>query len=671
MERHPGALPYRAEIDGLRAISVIAVVVYHAGFSFSDLLGGGFLGVDVFFVISGYLIALKVFTDLEAGNFSFAGFYDRRARRILPVLLLVFICSLPFAWAAMQPIAMKAYAGSILSSLAFGSNFWFLSEDSYTAEASMLKPFLHTWSLSVEEQFYLVFPVAALLAWRHARKYAGGIFAALLLCSLLLAEQASRSSPEAAFFLAPYRAWEILVGVMLALFEHRRGRPAVRGSLPLLMPSLGIGLILYSFLAFDDSLRHPSSYTLLPVLGTAFLIFFCRAGEPVTWLLSSPPARAIGKISYGFYLWHFPFFSFARMLAADTGDWWKLALSAGAALAATLSYFLLEKPCRNKTSVGRKTFLAGLAISAGLTIVGFSYIYKTDGAAWRFAGVSRFVDLNYWGDDKIQRYTDYATHYGCWVWVENRGYDSRNPFGECRRQEASAPARKIMVIGDSHAAGLVPGLIRTFGRDSIYQRTASTCFPSPRLKTPSKAAHPDYCLREMKDAFRDIEAVEPDLILLSASWQLDGRREIRHRDYFYEELPDLLGSYRDRTILVGPLVRWPPKGLRNNLVEFFGIHGFIPEKLRPMASTFLIDERMSAIAADIGLAYLSPVATFCEAGQCLTKVGAAPGAVLSWDRSHISMDASAFLIERNIELIKSLTQPHSLAPSALSRHNPP
>jgi len=171
-------IKYRSEIDGLRAIAVLAVVFFHAEFTIWGVnpFKGGFVGVDVFFVISGYLITSIILTDLNQNRFSFLKFYVRRARRILPALFTVMLVPVPFSWIYMFPNAMKEYAGSLLSSLFFGSNFWFGYEDSYWAGPGDLKPFLHTWSLSVEEQFYILFPVALLILWRRAKKYTVSIF---------------------------------------------------------------------------------------------------------------------------------------------------------------------------------------------------------------------------------------------------------------------------------------------------------------------------------------------------------------------------------------------------------------------------------------------------------------------------------------------------------------
>ena len=222
------AMKYRPDIDGLRAVAVIAVILFHAQFVIGgvDPFTGGFIGVDVFFVISGYLITSIIIRELDVGHFSFAHFYERRARRILPALFTVMAASIPFAWIYMLPKAMKEYAGSVLAALAFGSNVWFWQTDSYWAEPSALKPFLHSWSLAVEEQFYLLFPLALCALWRIGRERLIAVFAVLLLASLMLAEYGSTHHAEANFFLLHARGWELLAGGILAKLELDHGRVA-------------------------------------------------------------------------------------------------------------------------------------------------------------------------------------------------------------------------------------------------------------------------------------------------------------------------------------------------------------------------------------------------------------------------------------------------------------
>ena len=255
-------IKYRPEIDGLRAIAVVAVILYHAQIT---ILGhqpfkGGFIGVDIFFVISGYLISSIILKELvTTGSFSFRHFYQRRIRRIIPVLLVVMLVSLPFAWMYLLPNNFVDFSKSILYSLGFISNFYFhYSGQEYGAENGLLKPFLHTWSLSVEEQFYILFPIVLLITFKYFRKYLIHILILGFILSLGLADWGSRNHPSFNFYVLPTRGWELLAGSILAYFEITKGKRVENKTLNLVLPSIGLLLIGHSILFFNDKMFHPS-----------------------------------------------------------------------------------------------------------------------------------------------------------------------------------------------------------------------------------------------------------------------------------------------------------------------------------------------------------------------------------------------------------------------------
>ena len=264
-------ISYRPEIDGLRAIAVGAVILYHAQITFlgHQPFKGGFIGVDIFFVISGYLITSIILKELiTTGSFSFKYFYERRIRRILPVLLFVILASFPFAWIYLFSGSFIDFSKSILSSLGFGSNFYFyFSGQQYGAESGLLKPFLHTWSLSVEEQFYILFPLLLLITFKYFKKYLIYTLIVGFVLSLGLADWGSRNYPSFNFYVLPTRGWEILAGSILAYIEITQGHRGKKKTLNLIFPSIGLFLIAHSILFFDDETFHPSLYTFSPVIG--------------------------------------------------------------------------------------------------------------------------------------------------------------------------------------------------------------------------------------------------------------------------------------------------------------------------------------------------------------------------------------------------------------------
>ncbi|WP_404418506.1 acyltransferase family protein [Marinospirillum sp.] len=298
-------MQYRREIDGLRAIAVLPVIFFHAGFPFFT---GGYVGVDVFFVISGYLITTILLQEMDSDKFTFSNFYERRARRILPALFFVIICTFPFAWYWMLPYQFENYSKSLIAIVFFSSNILFFKQADYFAPAAENNPMLHTWSLGVEEQFYIFFPLLMVWLWPKGKSYFVRVVIAIVVFSFFLTEFGWRNHPEANFFLLLTRAWELGVGVICALYLYYREK---RESL--LLSLIGFLAILYSVLFFHENTPTPSYYTLIPVVGTAFLILFCDQESLVGKILSWRPLVAIGLISFSAYLWHQPIFAFSRI----------------------------------------------------------------------------------------------------------------------------------------------------------------------------------------------------------------------------------------------------------------------------------------------------------------------------------------------------------------------
>ena len=305
------ALTYRKDIDGLRALAVLPIVLFHAGVPY---FGGGFVGVDIFFVISGFLIT-SIITDQRArGAFRFRDFYERRARRILPALFFVLLLCLPMAWIWMLPRDLAEFADSLLAVIGFASNFFFWRDSGYFSIASELRPLLHTWSLAVEEQYYLLFPALLILILRAGQRVAIAALGLLGFASLVLAESTARSAPMFAFFLLPTRVWEFVIGSLVAYAAARVGGEGFgRHGLREAGSMAGLILILWSVFAFTNALPYPSLWTVLPTLGTALVILLGGPDTLTGKLLGMSPLVSIGLISYSTYLWHQPVFAFARL----------------------------------------------------------------------------------------------------------------------------------------------------------------------------------------------------------------------------------------------------------------------------------------------------------------------------------------------------------------------
>jgi len=372
---------YRPEIDGLRAIAVGVVILYHAHLTIfgHQPFKGGFIGVDIFFVISGYLITSIILKELvTTGSFSFKHFYERRIRRILPALLIVMLVSLPFAWMFLYPSSFIDFSKSILYSLGFSSNFYFhYSGQAYDASSGLFKPFLHTWSLSVEEQYYIIFPTVLLVAFKYFRKYLIHILILGFVVSLGLAEWGSRNHPSFNFYILPTRGWELLAGSILAYFEITLGHRSKNKTLNLILPTIGLFLIGHSILFFKDEMFHPSFYTLSPIIGVCIIIWFSNKDELITKILSTKLFVGIGLISYSLYLWHYPIFAFARIIEFTQGSLFEsLLVGIIILILSIVSYYLVERPARNKNNKF-KVIIISLIISISILVVlNFNIIQK-------------------------------------------------------------------------------------------------------------------------------------------------------------------------------------------------------------------------------------------------------------------------------------------------------
>jgi len=375
-------LNYRPEIDGLRAIAVVSVILYHAQIILfgKDFFKGGFIGVDIFFVISGYLISSLILKELEAtGKFSFFHFYERRARRILPALFIVILVSLPFAWIYLLPINFVDFSKSIFYSLGFSTNFYFhYSGLVYGSEDSLLKPFLHTWSLSVEEQFYILFPIILLITYKYFKKYLLIIMITGLFISLFLADWGSRNYPSATLYFLHSRMWELLAGFILAYLEIQRGGRSSNQLLNQMLPYLGLILIGHFIFFNDDKIFYPSFYTLSPIFGVCLIIWFSDKGNLISKILSSKLFVGIGLISYSLYLWHYPVFAFARITEFFQDDIIKkIILGILITILSVSTYLIIEKPFRNRNIISIK-FLSLFFSTSLILMIFFNYLSITN-----------------------------------------------------------------------------------------------------------------------------------------------------------------------------------------------------------------------------------------------------------------------------------------------------
>ena len=362
-------MQYRQEIDGLRALAVLSVILFHADFSF---FSGGFIGVDIFFVISGYLITTLIIDELESDNFSLIQFYERRARRILPALFFVMMLCIPFAWALLPPYELKSFSKSLIATSLFASNFFFWKDGGYFETTSELKPLLHTWSLAVEEQYYLFFPPFLILFWKFRKHWLISTILIVSVLSLVAAQILSTYKPVFNFFLLPTRIWELAIGTIIGIQLNHKHRISYPTTYRQLLSIVGFIAILVSAISFSKETPYPSLYTLVPTAGAALILVFADRNTFIGSFLAFRPLVFIGLMSYSLYLWHQPILAFAKYYLIVLGfDLTALAL-VGIFFISYSTWKYVETPFR-KSQLFSRNIIFNLSFFASIFFIVFGY----------------------------------------------------------------------------------------------------------------------------------------------------------------------------------------------------------------------------------------------------------------------------------------------------------
>lgn len=495
---------YRPEIDGLRALAVVPVILFHAGY---PLFSGGYVGVDVFFVISGYLITTIIMRELAAGTFTIAGFYERRARRILPALTLVVAVSTAVALWLMTPDELQDFAESVVSVALFVSNFQFMAETGYFATASEIKPLLHTWSLAVEEQYYLVAPVVLVLMSRWRLRWTVLLAVALVAVSLAFAQWAARELPDWNFFLTPSRVWELMIGALAAFaLMHGRLSRSVGGRAGQVLSLAGVGLIAVPVFTYDDTLSFPSLYTLAPTVGAALIVLFAVPGTLVARLLSLRPVVAVGLISYSAYLWHQPLLAFSRLAGFWSDTAVALAIVATFGLA-WLSWRFVERPFRDRRRLSRpQVFRFAGAAAATFIAVGLAGALG-NGLPQRYGEPERsfFLSLH-----ELSAYRQ-----ACRLQIlASLDFGKPCVIGDTTKDPSLA------VWGDSHAEALASGLGDALAAEGLSALVFDEggCLPlAGAMETGNRQRDRD-CLGKNRNALAHIRATGVRHVVLAGRW---------------------------------------------------------------------------------------------------------------------------------------------------------
>ena len=584
---------YRADIDGLRALAVVPVVLYHVGV---PGFAGGFVGVDIFFVISGYLICGLIDADIRNGSFSLANFYKRRILRILPALFVMLLVTSVVAYVYCLPVELIDFSKSLASAVGSVANVYFARTTGYFDGPAETKPLLHTWSLGVEEQFYFIAPLLMLLVYRLVPRRAKLLFAVVAVVSLAAAIAMASRNLTFAFYLTPFRAWELALGAMISV----RSFPVLENAFWKNFCGIAGLMLLFSVIMLGSPSVPLLLMTSLASVGAALVIASSESGLSTAGrLLSLPLLVSIGLISYSLYLWHWPLIVFQRtdmLFGTDAAGSAKLTLITLSLGIAYLSWKLVELPFR---ALAREASRAVIFAAASASMVS---VFALCGLVFVFSGApSRFPDRVV----QIAAYLNYDSSAEfragrCFLLNHRQHFDA----GTCLRMDPARP--NYLLIGDSHAAQLWYGLAAALPEVNIMQATASLCRPAIR---PGSRYDTSTCRELMELAFNDfLVSNKVDRVLLAASWK-------------DEDLPmlsttlDILNSRNIDVTVFGPIVEYDaalPRLLADGILLDSPSHA----RARRRPGIRERDLVMSGLVTARGATYLSVYDAMCRDDRC-------------------------------------------------------
>lgn len=642
---HAKHFHYRAAVDGLRGVAVLAVLGFHA---FPEVVSGGYVGVDVFFVISGFLITSIIARQLTHGDFSFADFYWRRVRRLFPALVLVLASTLALGWFLLLPDEFKQLGKHAGAAAAFVANFALWRESGYFDTAAEFKPLLHLWSLGIEEQFYLVWPAMLVALWK-LRAALLITLSLLVVASFVLSVNLAASSPVMNFYWPASRFWELGAGCLLALSMERSRRSHEQTLLPdrplldigrQLLPLIGLILILTSIMVFDAATPFPSWPALLPVVGSLLIL----ATPENTWIqrhvLGSRPLVWTGLISYALYLWHWPLLSFLNILDAGSPPVAIRATALGLSfLLAWLTYRYFELPVRRHKDLKFNVRLAGSAVAAG--IVGL-IIYATGGVAQRF-------------DVDIQ-----ALRHGPRRDAQcTARFDTGAPINYCRTTAADPPS--ILFVGDSRAHAIYEVAASLLApAHSVMLLGRGGCPPLLDVRIEGYDPNEQECEQVWRTFVRYAHLTKPKVVVVVGNGSFlitDPKIELTRAGATAPESKEAIFEYGTRSLL-GELTQF------SRVIYLSEIPGFStapscflravrlpstdchPERDRDqielaMAPYTRVIDRMQA--AFPGLQLVDSIAVLCADHVCSQRPAGKP--VLYSDEIHLSPAGARLLVE--------------------------
>lgn len=591
------------------------------------VITGGYLGVDIFFVISGFLITSILWRDLDGDRFSFAKFYAKRIRRLFPALFAVLLTGAVTELLIGLPDEVYAFGLSAISSAFYVSNHYFLSQNDYFDDSLELNPLLHTWSLSVEEQFYIIFPALLFLIYRKQRGKAFAILAVVAGASLLLSEVLLHFSRAASFFIAPSRFWQFLIGALLALRPLKKPIRAV----PMEFLAFGgLAILLYCFFSYSDTTLFPGINAILPTIATAMVIF---AGQQknllASRLLSISPARFLGKISYSLYLWHWPIIVFYKIeFEPDPSSTDRYLLILLSLLAGYLSWRFIENPFRHLRiqPSEKRTLAMGVCATILIALVGIGLV-TNDGGRRRYSSEK----LNYINLLNYDASPYYRTD-SCFLTSQSELADS-HIFDEQKCITFKTNQPNVLIVGDSHAAQYYYALKESLPSISFSQANASGCRPLTNYVGEKR------CTDLMRLVFEVYVQKYPfDAIILAGRWEDSDLTSIA-------ETVSQISNETDRVIVLGPIIEY-----KQALPRLLARHDPSDEALdaaRLYSDTKEMDTQLYRMLHGLDVEYYSIVDAICPQGKC--KLFSSDGMPIQFDASHLTHEGALETISSLIE----------------------
>jgi peptidoglycan/LPS O-acetylase OafA/YrhL len=616
---------YRSDIDGLRAIAVLLVVAYHVK---TRLSHGGFIGVDVFFVISGFLITSIIVRDLEKSRFTITGFYVRRVQRIVPALIGVLIATSITAYFFLLPSELKDYSRSLLAAIFSGSNLYFWDQTGYFNSQSSTMPLLHTWSLAVEEQFYILFPAFLALLYRRCRTRVFLVLSVLGLASFVLSARTAYTNPSFAFYWPVTRAWELLCGSILALVEI----PGMKNRwLRNAAAMAGLILICFAATSYNAYTPFPGIAALAPCLGAGLIIGAGSAGKTLVGrFLSIRPLVFIGLISYSLYLWHWPVLVFQSMGMSIDGlsvTTQKLFAFGVSFLLATLSWRFIESPFRgNPRSVSPAKMFQVAALCASVPALAGCAFLLLHGVPSRFPANAITV-ASYLDNSATQ--SRYRT--GTCFLTEAYSFQKFDQ-SVCLHESSTLP--NYLIFGDSHAAQLEYGLSSVFPNVNFMQATASGC--KPTLVQEVRLA--PQCVKLVDFILRDyLPRSHVKVVLFAGHWRASDL------DNIYPTI-QYIRSLGITPVIWGPVVEYDASLPRLLAMSIEKTDSGLAQRHR-LVTVSDLDHQMAELARNQWhVKYFSYFDALCKNGEC--QEYGAPEVPLQEDTTHLTESGSILVAER-------------------------